>query len=117
MIPSFPHLNTPEHKFNLGLSGRDIPITIGGKRFENFGFNINYKWIEEVLFEGSAQFTGIVPTYDLLDAQINYKFNRINTTLKLGASNLLNNFQFQTYGGPRIGRLAYVSLLYEFIKR
>ena len=115
--PIIPAFNTPEHKFNIGLSGRDVPINIGGKRLENFGFNINYKWIEGVLFEGSAQFTGIVPTYDLLDAQVNYKFKKINTTLKVGASNVLNNFQFQTYGGPRIGRLAYVSLLYEFIKR
>ena len=115
--PIIPAFNTPEHKFNIGLSGRDVPILIGNKRLDGFGFNINYKWIEGVLFEGSAQFTGLVPSYDLLDAQINYKFDQLNTTLKVGASNLLDNQQFQAYGGPRIGRLAYVSLLYEFIKR
>ena len=111
--PIIPAFNTPEHKFNIGISGRDVPIRIGGNTFENFGFNINYKWIEGFVFEGSPQFTGFIPTYDLLDAQINYTFPKINTTLKVGASNVLNNLQFQTYGGPRIGRLAYVSLLFE----
>ena len=111
--PIIPAFNTPEHKFNIGISGRDVPIQIGGQTFDNFGFNINYKWIEGFTFEGSPQFTGFIPTYDLLDAQINYTFKKIDTTLKIGASNVLNNLQFQTYGGPRIGRLAYISLLYE----
>ena len=114
--PIIPAYNTPEHKFNIGLSGRDVPIRIGGKTYNNFGFNINYKWIEGFLFEGSPQFTGFIPTYDLLDAQVNYEFDKINTTLKVGASNILDNQQFQTYGGPRIGRLAYVSITYEWNK-
>jgi outer membrane receptor protein involved in Fe transport len=68
------------------------------------------------VFEGSPQFTGTIPTYTLLDAQVNYFIPKIKTTFKLGASNLLNNKQFQTYGGPRIGRLAYFSVLYEWTK-
>jgi outer membrane receptor protein involved in Fe transport len=77
------------------------------------GFNINYKWIEGFLFEGSPQFTGLIPTYALLDAQINCKINKLGVTLKAGATNVLNKKQYQTYGGPRIGRLAYISVLYE----
>ena len=60
------------------------------------------------------QFTGFIPTYDLLDAQVNYTITRWHTTIKLGAANVLNNKQFQTYGGPRIGRMAYLSILYDF---
>ena len=101
--PIVPAFNTPEHKFNIGLSGRNIKANIGGLTIKNLGFNINYKWIEGFLFEGSPQFTGFVPNYDLLDAQVNYKFDKLNTILKVGASNLLDNRQFQTYGGPRIG--------------
>lgn len=115
--PIIPAFNTPEHKFNIGLSGRDMTIALGGLRIRNFGFNINYKWIDEFLFEGSPQFTGMIPQYDLLDAQINWKAPRLNTTFKLGASNLLNNETFQTYGGPTIGRLAYFSVTYDFVKR
>ncbi len=114
--PIIPAFNTPEHKYNVGISGRDIPIRIGGLRGDGFGFNVNYKWIDGFLFEGSPQFTGFVPSYSLLDAQVNYNIRKINTTIKVGASNLLNNKQFQTYGGPRIGRLAYVTLSYEFAK-
>jgi outer membrane receptor protein involved in Fe transport len=112
--PIIPAFNTPEHKFNVGIAGRDIPLKLAGIRFNNFGFNVNYKWIQSFLFEGSPQFTGIIPQYDLLDGQINWRLNKLNTTVKIGASNMLNNRRFQTYGGPRVGRLAYFSLLYEF---
>ncbi|MDX1943150.1 MAG: TonB-dependent receptor [Saprospiraceae bacterium] len=107
--PIIPAFNTPEHKFNLSLSGRDV--VLGGLR--NVGFSINYKWQEGFLFEGSPQFTGFIPSYDLLDAQINWTAKKVGLTFKLGASNLLDNQIFQTYGGPRIGRLAYFSILYE----
>ena len=115
--PIIPAFNTPEHKYNISLSGRDIPINVGNIQLNNLGFNINYKWIDGFLFEGSPQFTGFIPTYDLLDAQINMKVPKMNTTFKLGATNILNNEQFQTYGGPRIGRLAYFSLIYELRKK
>ncbi len=111
--PIVPAFNTPESKYNIGLAARDVPL------FPNvdIGFNINYKWIEGFLFEGSPQFTGFIPEYDLLDMQMNWKFANLNTTIKLGASNILDNLHFETYGGPKVGRLAYISLLYEFNKK
>ncbi len=114
IIPAF---NTPEHKFNIGVSSRDIDLNLGFVTLQSFGFNVNYKWIDSFIFEGSPQFTGVIPQYDLLDAQINWKAPKLNTTFKLGASNILNNEAFQTYGGPRIGRLAYFSILYDFEKK
>jgi outer membrane receptor protein involved in Fe transport len=99
--PIIPAFNTPEHKFNIGVTGSEI---------KKFGFNVNFKWIEGFLYEGSPQFTGIVPTYYLLDAQINRKVPKINAIFKLGVSNILNRKQFQVYGGPRVGRMAYVSV-------
>jgi iron complex outermembrane recepter protein len=111
IVPAF---NTPRHKFNVGISGRDIPLT--GSEF-NLGFNVNFKWIEGFIFEGSPQFTGLIPTYHLLDAQINATWPKNNLTLKLGASNVLNNMQFQTYGGPRIGRMATATVIYDFKKK
>ena len=108
IVPAF---NTPEHKFNISVGGRDLDWL--GKQYP-LGFNINYKWIEGFVFEGSPQFTGDIPTYDMVDAQVNIGFKKYHTTLKIGASNLLNNKQFQTYGGPRIGRLAYIGLTYDF---
>ena len=108
--PIIPAFNTPEHKFNLNFSGRNV--TIGNIR--NIGFNVNYKWVEGFLFEGSPQFTGIVPSYDRLDVQLNKYFPDIKATVKLGASNILDNRAFTVYGGPRIGRLAYASIAFDF---
>jgi iron complex outermembrane receptor protein len=110
IIPAF---NTPEHKFNISFSGRNVPIYIGGIKYDNLGFNINYKWVESFIFEGSPQFTGIIPRYDLLDIQANYEFPKIKTTVKIGASNILQNDHIETVGGPLIGRLAYIKLSYQ----
>lgn len=113
--PIIPAFNTPEHKFNIGISGRDVPLNLGLFKLQKTGFNINYRWVEGFLFEGSPQFTGFIPDYALVDAQVNADFPKLNLNLKIGASNLLNNRVFTTYGGPRIGRLAYISLLYNWI--
>ncbi len=105
--PIIPAYNTPEHKFNLGLSGQVSNL---------FNFQINYKWIDGFLFEGSPQFTGYVESYGLLDFQMNKDINikNIPIMVKLGASNVLNNEVYQAYGGPKVGRLSYLALLFEF---
>ena len=113
--PIIPAFNTPEHKYNIGVAGRDIPML--PNLLDGVGFNVTYKWIEGFLFEGSPQFTGFVDSYGLLDAQVNFTLPNINTTIKLGASNLLDNSVFQVYGGPRIGRLAYISATYNLVRR
>ena len=111
--PIIPAYNTPEHKFNIGFAGRDLNFSSNHMILRNFAFNINYKWVEGFTYEGSPQFTGEVPTYDIVDMQISKKMPKFNTTLKLGSSNLLNNMHFEVYGGPYIGRMTYISVLFE----
>jgi hypothetical protein len=53
----------------------------------------------------------------MLDAQVSVTFDKIYTTVKIGASNILNNQVSQTYGGPRIGTMAYASVVYDFVKK
>jgi outer membrane receptor protein involved in Fe transport len=124
--PIIPAFNTPEHKFNISFSGEKLKLPY--LQGEHFGFGLNYKWIEGFVFEGSPQFTGTVPTYDMLDLQINYQVPSLKTTFKLGASNVLglmplfdaenentqrsvfNNLNYQVYGGPYVGRLVYFSV-------
>ncbi|TNF25710.1 MAG: TonB-dependent receptor, partial [Bacteroidetes bacterium] len=127
--PIIPAFNTPEHKFNLGISARDL----GKDKYGHFGFSLNYKWIQGFLFEGSPQFTGFVPTYDMFDAQVSYRIPSNHITFKLGASNIFgiqplfedgsaserfgnafDNKRAQVYGGPRVGRMAYLSILFEW---
>lgn len=121
--PIIPAFNTPEHKFNVSVSGRSININLGKKVIRDVGFSANFKWVEGFEFQGSPQFTGFVPTYSLIDAQVNKKITRTTkkggkflTTFKLGSSNVLNRQQLQVYGGPFIGRLAYFSVLLELDK-
>jgi outer membrane receptor protein involved in Fe transport len=97
----------------VGVNGRDFVLF--GARY--FGFGVNYKWIQGFEFEGSPQFTGFIDSYSLVDVQFNYRLPKINLTFKLGASNVLNNKVYQVYGGPLIGRLAYLSISYDLVTR
>jgi outer membrane receptor protein involved in Fe transport len=121
--PIIPAYNTPENKFNIGVSGRDIvtSITFFNSLWEklpviplnHFGFSVNYKWVQGFLFEGSPQFTGFVPSYATLDAQLNKQIPKFNLTVKIGASNLLSQKHFEAYGGPVVGRLAYMQIVVD----
>lgn len=110
--PIVPAFNTPEHKFNLGLSGRRYNFNFDPDN--TLSFSANYKWIQGYRFEGSPQFSGFIDSYGLLDVQLSYHLKEYFTTLKLGASNVLDNEVYQVYGGPRVGRLAYFQLLFEW---
>lgn len=126
--PIIPAFNTPKHKFNLGIGGRELVLF---DKIPHFGYGVNYKWIQGFLFEGSPQFTGSIPTYDMVDAQVNLYIPALKSTFKVGGSNILgirpllakgvdnrwekatNNNNYQVYGGPRVGRLLYFSMLIE----
>lgn len=133
--PIIPAFNTPQNKFNVGITAHDLRIP--WTTLPNLGFGVNWKYVEGFVFTGSPQFTGPISSYDMVDAQVNVKFPKAHTTVKLGASNLFglvplfdpkvpdderldrawDNAVYMVYGGPRIGRLAYLQLIYEFDKR
>ena len=105
--PLIPFFNTPKHKGNISL---------GMRGYKNFGANVTYRVVQGFDYFGSPQFSGPIPAYGLVDAQINYEIPDYNLTFKLGASNILNNLHFEAYGAPFIGRLAYFSVNYGFNK-
>lgn len=111
--PLIPAFNTPEHKYNIGINGRDFDINFFGKPSRFWGYGINYKYQTGFMFEGSPQFTGYVDAYYMIDAQISKKIPAWYCTFKLGSNNLTDNRVFQVYGGPQVGRLAYFSVLFE----
>ena len=111
--PLIPAFNTPEHKYNIGINGRDFDINVFGKSSKFWSYGLNYKYQTGFIFEGSPQFTGNVPAYYMLDAQISKRVPAWFCTFKLGSNNLTDNRVIQVYGGPRVGRLAYFSLLFE----
>ncbi|MBK6754474.1 MAG: TonB-dependent receptor [Flavobacteriales bacterium] len=133
--PIIPAFNTPLNKFNVAFTGHDMRIPWTDR--QDLGFGINYKYVEGYVFEGSPQFTGRIPSYDMVDAQVNVKFPKPGLTVKVGCSNLFgvvplfdktvpsderldrvwNNDVYLVYGGPAVGRLGYVQLIYELDRR
>ena len=96
--------NTPEHKFNLNFGNRKV--------LDNVGFNITYRWQTE--FEWQSSFAiGTVPAYSTLDAQVSYKLEPLKSVVKVGGSNLFNNYYIQSLGGPNIGAIYYVSITFD----
>ncbi|MBC8152879.1 MAG: TonB-dependent receptor [Bacteroidetes bacterium] len=96
--------NTPRFKTNLTLSHRSIT--------PNIGFSVAWHWQESFDWVGSfnSLIPGRVPAYSLLDAQVSYRMPSLKTVIKLGASNLTNQYTVQAYGSPAVGGLYYLSL-------
>ncbi len=92
--------NTPDYRFNVNFGNREL--------VKNIGFNVSYRWQNSFLWEsnfGTAQ----VPAYSTLDGHITYKITALNSSIKVGGSNLLNNYYTTSFGSANIGGLYYIS--------
>ncbi len=96
--------NTPRYRFNISAGKPEV--------FKNIGFNISYRWQDEFLWQ-SAFGTAEIPAFSILDGHISYKLNKLNTRIKLGASNLLNKSYTTSYGSAQIGGLYYITIVYD----
>jgi outer membrane receptor protein involved in Fe transport len=96
--------NTPKVRYNIGLSN--------DKLSKNVGFNIVWRWQDELLWEGTFG-TGTVPSYGTLDAQISWKITNTKGQFKLGASNFLNKYYRSAFGNPEVGGIYYISYGYN----
>ena len=98
--------NTPKYKTNIKLSNTGF----GAKNA--YAFSVVYRWMSSYRFE-SDFINGEVPEINTLDAQISYKLPANKYILKLGGSNILNQYYVQAPGNPAIGALYYVSIGYN----
>ncbi|NTS42242.1 TonB-dependent receptor [Flavisolibacter sp. BT320] len=97
--------NAPNKRTVLGLANTGFGP---GNRF---GANVSWRWQEAFFYEND--FTqGDLPAFHTVDAAVNYKLPRIKSLLKLGASNLLNQYYRTALGNPSIGGLYYLSFAY-----
>jgi len=99
--------NTPEHKINVSFANRKLT--------DEVGFNVTFRYQTEFEWQSSfvAPAFGMVPAYSTVDAQVSYKLSGIKSILKLGGSNLLNQYYIQNLGGPNIGAIYYVSITFD----
>ncbi|WP_421985891.1 TonB-dependent receptor [Roseivirga sp.] len=100
--------NTPKYRYNIKFGNRKVT--------DNLGFNITYRWQQAYLWESSFG-VGVIPEYGSLNAQVSYKVPEWKSTIKLGASNLLNERYTTSFGNPNIGGIYYVQITFdEFFK-
>lgn len=95
------NFNTPEHKVKVSFGNTEL--------FKNFGFGVNYRWSDSYLWEASFA-TGRIPSFSVLDAQMNYRIPQYKAVIKAGGSNLLGDEYVTAFGTGNIGSIYYVSL-------
>lgn len=94
--------NTPEWIVNSSVGNENI--------VKNFGFNVTYRWQSNYYWQ-SFLVNGNVPAYETLDAQVSKRMK--NLTVKVGGSNVLNQYYYSFLGGPSIGGFYYTSVTYS----
>ena len=94
------NFNTPEHKVKASFGKTEL--------FKNFGFNVAWRWSDNYFWEASFG-DGDVPSFNVLDAQINFRVPSLKSTFKAGATNLLQDEYFTAFGTGFIGSQYYVS--------
>jgi outer membrane receptor protein involved in Fe transport len=99
--------NTPKYRMNAGFGNSGLGK---GKRI---GFNINLRWQDAFYWEGAGLADGNVDAYTTLDAQVNYKFTKMKTMMKIGGTNITNKFYQTGFANPYIGGLYYLSFIYN----
>ncbi|KAF2331049.1 TonB-dependent receptor [Flavobacterium ginsenosidimutans] len=98
--------NTPEFNVNGTLIAQNIWKNLGASVTARYQNNFDYV---------SFLVSGTVPAYWTMDAQVNYAFKK-GISAKLGGTNILNKPYTSILGGPSIGGLYYLSLVWETSK-
>jgi outer membrane receptor protein involved in Fe transport len=101
------YFNAPKYKANVNLGNSGFGP---GKRL---GFNVAYRYQGAFLYQGDFA-TGNLPSVQTLDAQVSLKLPKANkSVIKLGATNLLNQYYYNAIGNSQIGGLYYLSFGYN----
>ncbi len=103
LITSF---NSPKYKVNAYVGNT------GFGKSNRFGFNLAYRWQDDFYFQGDLA-SGQVPHYSTLDGQFSYKLPKTKSVLKLGATNMLNQYYYNAIGNSFVGGLYYLSFGYN----
>ena len=104
----FNNYNTPAYRFNIGIRSAEI--------MKNLSFNFKYRWQDEFLWR-SKFVTGTVPAYGAVDMQVGLKLPAYRSVVRIGGSNLTNNYYRTSFGNPAVGAVYYVSLVFDQLVR
>lgn len=99
----------PDFVTNFNTPNNKVKISFGNvNAFKNFGFNVAWRWSESYVWQATFG-DGVIPSYNTLDAQVNYRVPKILSTFKLGAANILGTEYYTAYGTGYIGSQYYIS--------
>ncbi len=98
--------NAPKYRAGITFSNTGF----GFQR--RYGFSVTYRWQDDVNFQGDFA-NGLIPAYQTVDGQISFRFPPQKIMLKLGATNLLNQYYRNGFGNSTIGGIYYVSVGYN----
>jgi outer membrane receptor protein involved in Fe transport len=96
--------NTPDYRFGIGLGNRNV---VG-----DLGFDLFYRWQNTFLWESNFGVARI-PAFGTLDAHISYRIPALKSMIKLGGSNILNQYYNTSFGSSQVGGLYYISILFD----
>ena len=100
------YFNSPKYKANITVANS------GFGKDKRLGANVSYRYQGEVNYQADFA-TGLLPEVQTVDAQISYKLPQTKSIIKLGASNLFNQYYYNAVGNSHVGGLYYLSFGYN----
>jgi len=100
------YFSTPKYRTN---------VTFGNTGFgykKRLGFNVVYRWQDSFYYESDFS-NGDINAFHTLDAQINFRIPAAKSVIKIGATNLLNEYYINGLGNSVVGGLYYVGFGYN----
>ncbi|UFH56691.1 TonB-dependent receptor plug domain-containing protein [Spirosoma sp. KNUC1025] len=104
------YFNSPENRYTISLSNPRLT--------DHLGATISYRWTDKMWYEQGITAGDVwLPAWSSLDAQVSYKLPVLKSVIKLGGTNILNQYIAQGYGLAQIGGLYYVSITFDELMR
>jgi outer membrane receptor protein involved in Fe transport len=104
------YFNAPKYRLNAGFANTGL-----GEN-KRFGFNAVVHWQDAFMWDGELA-NGPVNAFTTIDAQVNYKFPKIGSMVKLGGTNIANHYYKNAFANPEMGGLYYVSFAYNILDK
>jgi len=111
------YFNSPDYRYNLGLSNRDF-------RKSGWGFGVTFRGQGKMVWQGTispaeilVRRQTVIPAYATLDAQVSKKISGIKSIVKVGGTNLTGKLYTTGWANPSVGSMYYISLTFDELFR
>lgn len=102
------YFNTPKTRANISVGNNGFGCD------NRVVFNVVVRTQTSMHYEGTFGVSDL-PGYTTVDAMLGYKYPKLKSVLKIGATNLYNKYYRTGFGSPAVGGLYYVSFGYNIL--